>query len=54
MIQALKSAKSNFASMESWLDKSLAKNKGYWVQLPTLQDRLTVIQVYLYCLQVEK
>jgi hypothetical protein len=47
MIQALESTKSNFASMQSWLDKSFVENKGYWTQLPTLQDRLTLIQVYL-------
>jgi len=53
MIQALESTKSNFASMQSWLDKSLAENKG-WTQLPTLQDRLTIIQVYLCCLQAKR
>jgi hypothetical protein len=36
MIQALESTKSNFASLQSWLDKSLAKNEEYQVQLPTL------------------
>jgi hypothetical protein len=37
-IQALESAKSNFMGMQSRLDKSLAKNKEYQTQLPTLQD----------------
>ncbi len=34
LIQALELAKSNFASMQSWLDKSLVKNDEYWAQLP--------------------
>jgi hypothetical protein len=29
LIQALELAKSNFASMQSWLDKSLVKNDEY-------------------------
>jgi predicted nuclease with TOPRIM domain len=54
MIQPLDLAKSNFASMQSWLDKSLAKNNEYWAQLPTLQDRLIVIQVDLDRLQAKR
>ncbi len=54
MIQALKSAKSNFVIMQSWLDKSLVKNEDYRTQLPTLQDHLLVIQANLDHLQVEK
>jgi hypothetical protein len=42
-IQALEIAKFNFVGMQSWLDKSLAKNEEYRAQLPTLQDRLIVI-----------
>jgi hypothetical protein len=45
MIQALELTKSNFASMQIWLDKSFAKNEEYQAQLPTHQDRLTVILV---------
>jgi hypothetical protein len=33
--------------MQSQLDKVLAKNKEYWTQLPTFQDKLIVIQVDL-------
>ncbi len=46
-IQALKSTKSNFVNMQSWLDKSLVENEEHQTQLPTLQDRLLVIQAYL-------
>jgi hypothetical protein len=36
MIRALELAKSNFASMQIWLDKSLAKNEEYQLNsLPT-------------------
>jgi hypothetical protein len=42
-IQALESAKSNFMGMQSQLDKSLAKNEEYKIQLPMLQDKLIVI-----------
>jgi hypothetical protein len=38
MIQALKSAKSNFIGMQSWLEKSLVENEKYQAQLPTFQD----------------
>jgi hypothetical protein len=54
MIQALESTKSNFASMQSWLDKSLAKNEGYWTQIPTLQDQLIIIQIDLDRLQAKR
>ncbi len=42
-IQALESAKSNFVGMQSQLDKSLAKNEEYQIQLPMLQNKLTII-----------
>jgi hypothetical protein len=47
MIQALELTKCNFANMQIWLDKSLAKNEEYQAQLPTHQDRLTIIMVDL-------
>jgi hypothetical protein len=40
--------------MQIRLDKSLAKNNEYWATLPTLQDRLTIIQANLDRLQVKK
>jgi hypothetical protein len=29
--------------MQSQLDKSMAENKEYWIQLPTFQDMLILI-----------
>ncbi len=51
---ALEFAKSNFASMQTKLDKIMVKNEEYWTQLPTLQDKLSIIQVDLDRLQVER
>jgi hypothetical protein len=54
MTQALESAKSNFMGMQSWLNKSLAKKEQHWAQLPTFQDRLSIIKVDLDCLQAKR
>ncbi len=40
---ALEFAKSNFESMQTKLDKIMVKNEEYWAQLPTLQDKLSII-----------
>lgn len=48
-----KSAKSNFMGMQNQLDNSLAENEKYYAQLPTLQDRLIVIQANLNHLQAK-
>jgi predicted nuclease with TOPRIM domain len=51
---ALEFAKSNFASMQTKLDKIMVKNEEYWAQLPTLQNKLSIIQANLDHLQVER
>ncbi len=39
--------------MQNQLDNSLAENEKYYAQLPTLQDRLIVIQANLNHLQAK-
>ncbi len=48
------SSNASSASMQTYLDKSLAKNEEYRAQVPTLQDRPTIIHVNLNRLQVKQ
>ncbi len=53
-IQALEFIKSNFVGMQIQLDNTLIENEEYHAQLLTFQNKMSIIQVDLNYLQVER